>query len=139
MELTFDIIKEHSYLFATNPITIYVIGIGETGYTVHKDAEDIQKIYEDKYGIYKNYSINDKNNYHVLQARVQSILEYSKWIKKINLFGKSHKVKKIYLGVVDKVELYIEPAKSSRSTNKLKSKGIDLLDLDEPLKYIIEI
>lgn len=55
--------------FTDNPPKIYVIGIGWTPYTIHKDADDFRN--------FSNRGTNEK--VHYMKRMLDNIIEYADW------------------------------------------------------------
>lgn len=61
--MLFEISEENCAILFTNSISLYVIGIGETDYTIHRDAREIFNWYQSNKPQYW-YNIVD-NKFHI--------------------------------------------------------------------------
>lgn len=135
--LTFNINKTNTYKLCVNKRTQYVIGLGLTNYTIHRDADDIQKIYNNKYCIFKNWTTKSAHSYHVFRSTLLSIVDKIKWKDIIKHQGKSYKVIKSYIGIPNITEIVYQQG-YGRTSHKFIENGVNIVDLDEQLKYVIE-
>lgn len=133
-----DINRKNSQLICENDIRKYVIGIGWTDYTVHKEAEDVDIIYTDEYGFYKNFSLKEKHTYHVFKSRVRQIVQELKPKQKVELNGVEYSIKRIYIGIPDVIEL-INNIGHSRKPDFITYKGVDITEVESKLMYVIEV
>jgi hypothetical protein len=136
--VTLDINKANTELISTNKTTCYVIGIGETNYTIHKDADDIEQMYFDKTGFFKNFNIIDFHSYHVFCARIKSICGYIKYKKEIKYKGQLIKIKRAYIGIPNVCELIYNEG-GRKTIDYLTFKGIEMSKINKRLVYVIEV
>lgn len=139
MILELDINRKNAVLLSENDTVQYVIGIGDTDYTIHRDANDIKEMYFCTCGFFKNYSINDINNYHVFKERIKTIAGDIKWKKEIEYEGKKFKVNHSYLGIQGKCRLIYTKSDWGRFKDWLEFEGEDMKDTNEHIKFIIDV
>jgi len=130
--------KTNTKLISQNSTVCYVLGIGKTDYTIHKDANDIKQMYFDKTGYFKGFRIVDFHNYHVFKARIKSIAGEIKYKDEFTYKGKKYKINSAYIGVCDRCKLVYHPC-ANRSIDYLTFDGEDMSTLDEQLKYILSV
>lgn len=136
--LELEINKKNTEIVSTNSTTCYVMGIGETDYTIHRDADDIHHMYADPYGFYKNFTTENKHQYHVFESRIKSIAGDIKWKDKIIIDDKTYKVNNAYIGLPNKCKLIYHPY-GNRSIDYLTFEGDDMSVISEPLKYVLTV
>lgn len=132
--LVFDINKKNIAKLTTNEKSIYILGIGNTDYTIHREANNIDSIYNDEYNFFENFSISDKHQYHPFEASIKDILRRVNW--KDNYRKKL--IKKIYIGIPNITELVYVPYKH-RSIDSISYIGKNFKEIEEKLKIIVEL
>jgi hypothetical protein len=135
--LLLEINKTNTALLAENPKYCYVMGIGKTNYTVHRDAGEIKDYYFPKYNHFVNWSINLMHNYHVFQSRIKSICGEIKFKKCFKHKGRIINVKRAFIGIPNYCELVYNEG-GRRTISSITSKGQDYRLSNERLMYIIE-
>lgn len=138
MILELDINEANALLLSENDTVRYVMGIGDTDYTIHRDAKEVDDIYSDPHGFFGSFSINDKNNYHVLKSRITSVAGEIKWKKEIEYNGKKLQVNDAYLGLNDRCKIIYHPP-GNRCSYKLTFEGEDMKDIHEHIKFVIDV
>lgn len=133
-----EINKSNTKLIAENSQVCYVIGIGKTNYTVHRDADEIKNFYFPRYNHFVSWSINLMHNYHVFQSRLKSICRSIKFRKTFKYRGKIVNVKRAFIGIPNYCEIEYREG-SRRTIDTIYSKGSDFKDSNERLMYIIEV
>ena len=136
MILQLEINKTNTKLISTNKTSCYILGIGMTDYTIHREANDIKEMYYDRTGFFKNFGIKDFHNYHVYQARIKSIAGEIKYKEIITYKGKKYNVIDAYIGLPDKCRLIYNPYRH-RSIDYLTFEGEDMKNITEHLKYVL--
>lgn len=87
MVIELDLNKENTYLVSDNKDSHYIIGIGETDYTIHREANSIENTYNcDNY--FRNFSTLDKHQYHVFLESIRSIVDDIKWKSKLSIMAR---------------------------------------------------
>ena len=133
-----EINKTNTKLIAENSQICYVIGIGKTDYTIHRDADEIKDHYFPKYDFFNNWSINSMHNYHVFQSRLKSICGSIRFRKSFKYKGKILNIKRGVIGIPDYCEIgYKEGGR--KTIDKIYSIGSDYRDSNERLMYILEV
>ncbi len=136
MIIELDITKENTELISDNDTMQYIIGIGETDYTIHRDANDINEMYVDRYGFYKDMNVH---NYHVFQSRIKTIAGDIKWKKSFKYNDKNYNIIDAYIGVENKCRLIYNKADFKSSIDYLTFDGLNMSAIEEKLKYVINV
>lgn len=137
MIIELNLNKTNTKLVSTNSVSCYIIGIGVTDYTIHKEANGIRDIYKDKYNFFSNYTILDKHDYHVFRHSVRTIISDIKWRKVITYKGVKYNVLDSYVGIKDKCKGKLEEGYSRYKS--LEFEGQDIREVPEKIKYVLEL
>ena len=138
MVIELDVNKENTYLVSENEDTCYIMGIGETDYTIHREAKKIDDTYNCD-GYLRDFSILDKHNYHVFLASIRSIVQDIKWKSKINYKGEIYDVVDAYIGVKGKCKARLEQGYVRGGYRSLEFEGDNLGETEEKIKYVITV
>lgn len=136
--LLFEINKTNTQLLAENSKSCYIIGIGKTDYTIHRDANEIKDFYFPKYNFFVNWSINIMHNYHVFQSRLKSICGGIKFRKSFKYKGETINVKRAFIGIPNYCELVYNEG-IGKTIDSITSVGQDYKLSNERLMYIVEV
>jgi hypothetical protein len=136
--LLFEINKTNTTLLSENSKNCYIIGIGKTNYTIHRDANEIKDFYFPKYNHFDNWSINLMHNYHVFQQRLKNICGRIKFRKSFKYKGKTINIKRAFIGIPNYCELVYNEG-GRKTIDSITSKGEDYKISNERLMYIIEV
>ena len=134
----FEINKTNTALLSENSKSCYIIGIGKTNYTVHRDANEIKDYYFPKHNHFVNWSINLMHNYHVFQSRLKSICGNIKFRKSFKYKGKTVNVKRTFIGIPNYCELVYNEGRW-KTIDSITSVGQDYKLSNERLMYIVEV
>ncbi|MCP4109888.1 MAG: hypothetical protein GY749_30940 [Desulfobacteraceae bacterium] len=134
LELTVN--KENTVLVSDNETSCYVIGIGETDYTIHKEADSIESTYNDD-NYFRNFTILDKHSYHVFRHSIRTIVDDIKWKKEIAYECKKYKVEDAYIGIKDKSRAKLDDGYSRYPS--LIFEGADINTIPEKIKYVLKV
>lgn len=134
MIIQLDITKENTELVSSNETTCYVIGIGETDYTIHRDAKEINAMYSDKYGWFSGINIHD---YHVFESRIKSIAGGIKWKDVFKYDDKNYKINSAYLGIHNKCKIIYNEGRR-KVIDHLTFDGLNISEVEGELKYVID-
>ena len=131
----FEINRENSRLLTLNDDIQYVHGIGDTDYTVHREANDIFKHYKNEFG----HFIGNTHTYHVFVEHLTKILDDSKFKSEIIFDNKKYKVNKVEIGIPEKTILSLKREYKNRLI--LISDGIllDELTNNDRIVYIVDL
>jgi len=138
MIIELDVNKENTYLVSENEDTCYVMGIGETDYTIHSNADRIEKTYNCN-DYFRNFSILDKHNYHVFLAQIRNIVDEIRYKNKITYEGEEYDVIDIYIGVNGKCKARLEQGYSRGGYRSLEFEGENLRKIEDKIKYVLNV
>lgn len=130
--------KSNTKLIAENSQVCYIVGIGKTNYTIHRDADEIKNFYFPKYNHFVKWSINSMHNYHVFQSRLKSICGGIKFRKSFKYKGKVINIKRAFIGIPNYCEIEYKEG-YGKTIDSIHSIGKDYKLSKERLMYIIEL
>jgi len=133
-----EINKTNTKLIAENSQVCYIIGIGKTDYTIHRDANEIRNFYFPKYNHFVNWSINLMHNYHVFQTRLKNICGSIKFRKCFKYKGKLVNIKRAFIGIPNYCEIGYKEGRR-KQIDTIYSIGSNYEESNERLMYIIEV
>lgn len=123
---------------ATNSKRCYIIGIGWTDYTIHREAKDLKHYYGGAGGFFKDFSINLMNRYHVTTHIMRTLVDETKFREQVTLNGKKYKVEDAYYGLHNRIRLSL-PKPSPRSYPMLQWEGENLNELQDKIKIVLHL
>jgi hypothetical protein len=135
---TLEINKTNTELISKNSKSCYIMGIGKTDYTIHRDANEIKDYYSPKQNFFENWSINLMHNYHVFQSRIKSICGQIKFRETFKYKGEIINVKRISIGIPSYCELVYNEG-GRKEIDSITSEGQDYKLSNERLMYIVEV
>jgi hypothetical protein len=136
--IVLEINKTNTKLIAKNSQSCYIIGIGKTDYTIHRDANEIKNMYFPKYTTFKDWKITDFHTYHVFQSRIKSICGEIKFRENFKYKGKTVNVKHAFIGIPNSSELIYNEG-GRKTIDSITCKGQDYKESNQRLMYIIEV
>jgi hypothetical protein len=133
-----EINKTNTELISKNSKSCYIIGIGKTDYTIHRDANEVKNYYSPNQNFFKNWSINLMHNYHVFQSRIKSICREIEFRETFKYKGEIINVKRIHIGIPNYCELVYNEGRG-KTIDSITSKGCDYKKSNERLMYVVEV
>lgn len=108
-QMLFEISEENCHILFSNPSTLYIIGIGDTDYTIHRDAREILNWYQSNKPQYW-YNIIEGNFHitHYFARNLQKILYEGVKREFIKIGGNVYKILDVKIEIPNKVETCIE-------------------------------
>lgn len=133
----YEINKTNISKFTTNKKRCYILGIGWTDYTIHKEANDLKHYYGGAGGFFKDFSIKAMNYYHVTTYIMRTLVEDSKFKKTVTLNKTVYEIVDAYYGLHDRIKLYVPHV--SRGYSSMKWEGENLHELEEKIKLVVHL
>ena len=133
-----EINKTNISKVSTNSKRCYILGIGWTNYTIHKEADELKHYYNNTHGFFKDFSINLMHNYHVSVHNIKTLVDDTKFKEVITLQDKKYQILDAYYGLKYKIRLYIKKG-GCREIDKLMSSGEELSKINEKIKIVLHL
>lgn len=134
---TLEINKTNTELISKNSKSCYIMGIGKTDYTIHRDSNEVKDYYNPN-NFFENWSINLMHNYHVFQSRIKSICAQIEFRENFKYKGETINVKRAFIGIPNYCELVYNKG-GRKEIDTIISKGEDYKLSNEKLMYIVEV
>lgn len=108
-QMLFEINDDSCHILFTNSPNLYVIGIGDTDYTIHRDAREIFNWHlRDKPRDFYDFIDNKFQIVHYFARNLQTILHEGIKREFLKIAGNIYKLIDVKIEIPNKVETYIE-------------------------------
>lgn len=92
MNITLEINKENTYLISDNKDSLFILGIGNTNYTIHRDADEIAQYYSE-------YEPKTVHSVHYMRLPFLKIIDDIKFKESVIIDNIIYQIKDAFIGI----------------------------------------